>query len=348
MKTGKVKFVMVVLFSLVFIGSAVAGPKQAPNDWPKDMVFGGGPSPVTSHYLIAAYWTDLLRKEYGIRSTPITSGSEKNCLGVGTGKMNTGYAVGPTPVWAVKGERMFEKVGPQPIRAIAMTADLYINFFTLKKTGIDSISDLRGKKFSANYKGVTYLHMIAMEALNASGISENEVVVGLYGRAPEAWKNVASGLAHAGASTNPHGMAWIQEFFMTQDGQFIPLSDKEIKSITKRWDWTSPGIIPAGLYKGVEKDVPTVKLRMVIFVHKDAPDDLAYQLAKYMYHPDYRASFEKVHRVTKTEILLDRAVLDPVIPYHTGAIKFYKDMGKWTPKLDDWQKNYLKKLGQAK
>lgn len=348
MKKGMAKFGIVVLLTFVFVVSANAGPKNAPKDWPKDVVFGGGPSPVTSHYLIAAYWGDLLRKEYGVRCTPITSGSEKNSLGVGQGKMHAAYAVGPIPVWAVHGEKMFGKVGPQPIRAIAMTADLYINFFTLKRTGIKSMADLRGKNFSADYKGVTYLYMIAEEVLNAYGLKEKDVTIGVYGRAPEAWKNVASGLADAGASTNPHGMAYIREFFMTQDGQFIPLSEQAIERVTKKWDWVTPGIIPAGLYKNVNKDIPTVKLRMVIFVHRDAPDDFAYQLTKYMYHPDYRADFENVHRVTKTEILLDRAVHEPVIPYHPGAIKFYRDMGKWTPRLDDWQKSYLRKLGEKK
>ena len=85
-----------------------------------------------------------------------------------------------------------------------------------------------------------------------------------------------------------------------------------------------------------------------MLANKDLPDDFVYQLLKYSYDTEYRADFELVHVSIPKGVTLERAVMGPTIPYHAGAVKYYKDMGVWTSELDNWQKDMLKKLGEKK
>jgi TRAP-type uncharacterized transport system substrate-binding protein len=42
------------------------------------------------------------------------------------------------------------------------------------------------------------------------------------------------------------------------------------------------------------------------------------------------------------------AMLNPkmTVPYHDGAIRFYKEVGKWTPELEQAQKELLQTAGK--
>ncbi len=344
---GLTAFLVLLLAGTVAISGCVGKP-TGPEAWPKDVAYAGGPSPTASHYLISAYWSDLLRREYGIRGTPVTSTSEESMLGIGRGDYAAGLGAVVTAEQALKGKEAFTKVGPQPVRMMMATSDLHSHIFVLKGSGITSIADLKGKKFSADYKGVTYHLWMIEEMLAAYGLSTKDIIIGPYGRAPEALSNVKDRLADAGAIWAPYNMAWIKEFAETNDVVFLPRSEAAIKRGTDKWPWLLPSKLPAGMYKGIDKDVPTVKTRIGFYANKDFPDDFVYQMMKYSYHPDYRADFEKVHPTIPTEITLESSVSMPVIPFHAGAIKFYKDMGVWTDELDKFQKDILKELGEKR
>ena len=343
--------ILVTLFFCmgILVANVSGKAPSVPEGWPKDIVFGGGPSPATSHYLLVAYFGNLLRKEYGIRSTPVPDNSEKNCLSVSKGDRVVGQSVGPISQWALRGEKMFARVGPQKaLRGLAVTSDIQFAFVTLKKSGIKTVADFRGKKLAGDYKGASYMLMLIKELLPAYGLTEKDLIIGAYGRSPEAYNNVASGLADIGACIAPKGMPFAREFFMKHDGMYVPLSEGAMKRVTDRWDWVSPTVLPAGLYRGLTEEVPTLAMRLNFVTNRDLPDDFVYQLTKYMFHEKYRADFEKVHRTFRSAITLERAVSGYTIPYHAGAVKFYKESGVWNPTIDKWQKDQLRNIGEKR
>jgi TRAP transporter TAXI family solute receptor len=337
-----------LLISFVFIGFSQSYAAQAPTSWPKEIVFGGGPSPATVSYAITAYWSNLLQKEYGIRATPVTSTSEEDALGAGKMEMAAGQIVGPVPEQAIKGEGPFAKAGPQPIRLLLNFSDIAWYFVTLKGSGINSLGDLKGKKFSGDSKGAEYVTWVNLELLHAYGLSEKDVSIGAFARQNEACTNVQSRVADVGGFVGPIPVGFVREFATTQDVTFLPLSAQAIKRVTDKWTWVAPAKIPANTYRGQTEDVTTVKSWLGFVSHKDLPDDFVYQLLKYAYGPDYRADFEKISVVIGKQTTLKRAVANATIPFHAGAVKFYKEAGVWTQELEKWQTDQLKKLNATR
>ncbi len=318
------------------------------SDWPADISLGGGPSATSTHYLLMSYLSDKLRVDYGVRGTVITGGSEEDIRAVENGEQEVSYTVGPSPLWAVNGEESFAGEPHKNIRLLCMTGDLYWMFCTTDKN-IHSIADLAGKKFSGNYAGASYSYIAIQELLAYNGLTENDLSVGTYSRAPEAFDNLSSGAADACMALGPLNFSNATEFFSTySNARLFPLKDSEIKAVTDKYNWATKGIIPGGMYANQNEDVAALKTQMLIMVPEDLPDSLVYQLLSYLYSPGNRADFEAIHPVYSTEFTLDRAVENPITPYHEAAVQFYKDLGVWTDDLDKWQTNFLSKLGWEK
>jgi TRAP transporter TAXI family solute receptor len=344
MKHFTVTLGVLLAISVISANISQAATAQPPANWPKEVVFGGGPASNTVAYLMVAYWSNLLQKEYGIRSTPVTSTSEEDALGAGKMEMAAGQIVGPVPEQAIKGEEAFVKAGPQPIRLLFNYSDIAWYFVARKGSGIRSLGDLKGKKFSGDSKGATYVTWVNLELLRAYGLSEKDLSIGAYARQNEACTNVGSRVADAGGFVAPIPIAFVREFATTQDIVFLPLSDQAIKRVTDKWTWVAATKIPANTYRGQSEDVPTVKSWLGFVSHKDLPDDFVYQLMKYSFAPQYRSGFENTSVTAAKESTLQRAVRNATIPFHAGAAKFFRDTGVWTPELEKWQTDQLKKL----
>jgi hypothetical protein len=100
----------------------------------------------------------------------------------------------------------------------------------------------------------------------------------------------------------------LREKFLKENPAFIPLT------------------IPAGTYKGVDKDVPTVGMPAIWACTKDLPDDVVYQLVKAIYSSEGLAYIRKIHAAAQS-ITREDAGKGMPIPMHPGATKFYKEAG---------------------
>lgn len=83
-------------------------------------------------------------------------------------------------------------------------------------------------------------------------------------------------------------------------------------------------VVPAGTYKGVDKDVKTVSVQAMLATREDISTDVIYRITK--------AMFENLDILLATharakDIKLTSALEGMPIPLHPGAQKFYKEKG---------------------
>ena len=86
--------------------------------------------------------------------------------------------------------------------------------------------------------------------------------------------------------------------------------------------------IPKGTYGGMEADVPVAAATNLLAVHERMDESLAYQITKLLH--ERTADLVTVHQAAK-EITLKSAVMGSPVPFHPGALRYYKEKGVKVP-----------------
>lgn len=119
----------------------------------------------------------------------------------------------------------------------------------------------------------------------------------------------------------PHSS--IIEIGRSVDVQLLPVRDDVIKAVNKEWG-TDPYVIKAGTYDWVTEDVPTFALGAMIIINKDVPEQTAYNLAKALV--ENIDEIKGVH-VSMGALTPELMVAQNVVPFHPGALRYYREVG---------------------
>jgi hypothetical protein len=104
----------------------------------------------------------------------------------------------------------------------------------------------------------------------------------------------------------------------------VPVDGSQADALLKKYPFYSKDKVPAGIYKGVDKDVPTVAVLAILVAKAELEEDVVYKITKAMY--ENIKSIETAHAKGK-EVKLEKALLGMPIPIHPGAEKFFKEKG---------------------
>jgi len=88
------------------------------------------------------------------------------------------------------------------------------------------------------------------------------------------------------------------------------------------------GTIPKGVYKGVEEEVPVAALTNLLVAHERMEENLAYQITKLLL--ERTDDLIAVHKAA-TEITLKSAAVGSPVPFHPGALRYFKEKGVKVP-----------------
>jgi TRAP transporter TAXI family solute receptor len=121
-------------------------------------------------------------------------------------------------------------------------------------------------------------------------------------------------------------VASIAEFGASRDYRLLPLNDAARNAVIKQYPYYQPIDIPAGVYSKVTYDTPVVGTANGVMVNANIPEELAYQIVK--------ATFDNIERVrasypTLANFSLEKAAQGGLIPFHDGAIRFYRERQVW-------------------
>lgn len=86
------------------------------------------------------------------------------------------------------------------------------------------------------------------------------------------------------------------------------------------------------------EEVKVPALLAEIAVRADFPEDLAYLLIKTLMESEKELA--NVHSVGK-EWTISNTLRTPPAPFHSGAVKYFKEKGFWNPTLERYQEKLL-------
>jgi TRAP transporter TAXI family solute receptor len=106
--------------------------------------------------------------------------------------------------------------------------------------------------------------------------------------------------------------------------RIINIADDKSALIAKKYPFLSPFTIPANTYKGQASPVKTMAVNAVLIASTDVKDDVAYNIVKSLF--ENQSELAATHAKGK-ELNLKNASTGVSIPFHPGAVKYFKEKG---------------------
>lgn len=350
--------VSLTLLAVLIAGCSSAGPGPAAKDstkpeQPAKVTKPEQPAPSagsysfgtaglgSAQYVIAVGMSNLVSKKANIQTNvEPTGGADAVARGVGDKRIDIAISSSLSAGDAYYGRAPFERKmdmytlahGQSTLRQIIARVD----------SGIKTPADIRGKKILGKRRAVADLEKITNAVLNAYGVPRESVQNIETAEINEAIEALKLGTAHAGTLPGSLGSATFKDLGEATPIIFLDLSDK-MDVILK--DLNNPaffdGVIPAGAYKGVTKPVHTVSAGAAnLIARPDLPEDVAYQITKVVLGSPEEM---KVVHASAADWTVDATLQGFATPLHPGAIKYFKEIGKWTDATEKRQQELLKR-----
>lgn len=266
---------------------------------------------------------DVLSKKMKIAaSSQQTTASVDNMKFIGQGKADLAFTLADTAFDATKGNPPFaEKVDAQ---ALAVMYGNYTHIVVKDGSGINTINDLKGKRVSVGAAG-SGTETIANRVLEAFGLDASKDIL----RERLAAADSANGLRDnkLDAFFFSGGLPTAAILELSNSVKIKLLSDNDgIKKISDKY---GPFYVPVKIPAGVYKDVPETTVSGVWnLLVVNSKFDAAFAKAILTTMFDNKSDLETIHAEAKN-LKLETATTGSPIPFHPGAIDFYKSKGVW-------------------
>ncbi len=223
---------------------------------------------------------------------------------------------------------------PQQIRSVVTLAPNVAMFLTKRDSGIKSIADFKGKRIVVGPEGAGF-EMFVTLILKEHGIELSDISAlnAEQGKAVDLLGDGAIDAAFLGGAVPTPS---VQQACSNMDILLIPFDEAARQRLIEKYPFFQAATIPATqerdgksepTYRGMTEDFQGLDVgRMHLITHEQVDEDLVYRLTKTLW--ENRAVFVERHPVGKT-VNEKNAAKPNGVPFHPGAIRFYKEIGIW-------------------
>lgn len=246
-------------------------------------------------------------------------------------------------IQALMGNLQFADEGKAPVRLIGQGQTTLRTIVVRADAGIKEVPDLKGNPFAGKRPSEVTIERFGNAVLNAYGINPGEVKFVETADVAQCTQAIQQGSVKAAIIPGGVPAASIMNLAQALDVILISIDDPDkqaaiLNEMGPAFKWET---IPAGTYKGQEDPVTTISESVVFITREDVPEEAVYQITKAIY--DNYDTLKLVHNVAK-EWTVENALKDPGIPFHPGAIKYFKETGAWDADMEQIQQDLLAKI----
>lgn len=219
---------------------------------------------------------------------------------------------------------------------------LVISTLTQRDSGITELSQVKGKRYIL-YSGGRAFTQLGLGFLANVGLTKKDVNVFMVPGPVAGVKALIEGRADV-AGTAALVMGVVAELEAGRGARFLAVdpSPEAVKRFHTEFPVGRPYLVkPGPKVRGVTEPTWFWAYDWYILVNKNLPDDVVYELAKTYYNHDNE--LWPIHPALKGTKKQTFVVDDASLPYHPGAIKFYREAGAWTADSDKMQAELVAK-----
>ena len=275
---------------------------------------GGGLSAILSKYVP------------GVEATAeVTGGSVANLQLIGNGKSEIGFTMADVAWDAYNGLSKFKdkKVG---VRALAVFYPNRMQVVTVAGTGIEKVSDFKGRRVATGSPG-SGTEVMTMRMIEAFGLDPDKDVNRERLSLAESVSALKDGKVDALTWVGGVPTPGLTDLAATP-GKTIKLIDHgdAAEGMRKKYGplYVKNRIL-ANAYPGEARETTNVDVWNLLVVPESAGEDLIYQITKTLF--EKKDELVRVHKDAAFLSLDNQMTGGSPIPFHPGALKYYKERG---------------------
>jgi hypothetical protein len=304
----------------------------------QDAIRIGTSSIGADYYILAVAIGELLAKYEAINATvePI-GGSHANIFGLAADKVEFAIVNASAAYDGFHGAEPFEE--PQPLRLIAQGHTTYRFIVVRRNENIATPAELRGKTIIAQRRAMPEIEEVGNALLNISQLQSSDVrFVGTVDtvQVEEALRaGTVAGAVMPGSIDQPA----LQGLFRDGIVDFLYLDDASVTAMMAELPAIFlKDVIPAESFAGQTRDLVALGLNVYFVSDESMPEDIVYRTIKTIHenYGEFTTYFSSAAAWT-----VENALREPRIPYHPGAIRYYREIGAWTDEMESLHNSLL-------
>ncbi|MFC3024986.1 TAXI family TRAP transporter solute-binding subunit [Vibrio zhugei] len=266
------------------------------------------------------------RKNHDIRcSVESTGGSIYNVNTIRAGELDFGIVQSDWQYHGYNGTSQFKQQGPyKKLRAMFSLHTEPFNIIARADSGINNVKDLAGKRVNIGNPGSGDRATMQV-VMNAFGWTKDSFTLASELKGSERSQALCDNKIDAFIYMVGHPNGSIKEATTSCDAKLVPATGPQIDKIVKDHPYYTYTNVPAGMYRGTDKDVKSFGVAATMVTSTDVSDDVAYNVAKAVF--ENFSTFKRLHPAF-AHLKKEDMVTDGIsIPLHPGAVKYYKEVG---------------------
>jgi uncharacterized protein len=252
-----------------------------------------------------------------------SGGSNENLSAVDASPMTIGTAFMASAYEAVSGTGFAAGRKHENVRALFPMYETSFQVAALRKSGLHSLADLDGKKVGVGpargpaegfFRAAADVAHIKPVIVNGDPAALSRQV--LNGEIDALWQGAVVPIPS------------LVEVANQADAIVFGLSDAEVAAVLAKLPALSATTIPTGAYRGQMAEIKSFSAWNFVVANKNLPDEVAYAITKAVLSaPDPKSQIYPTAAGTRAA----DAANNRILPFHPGAMRFYREAGVTLP-----------------
>jgi TRAP transporter TAXI family solute receptor len=258
----------------------------------------------------------------------VTAASIDNLKFVQQGTSDLAFTMSDAAQDAVLARDEFKDFGPIKLQTLAVLYSSYTHLVTLAESGISDVAQLKGRTVSMGAAG-SGTATLGYRILEAAGLNTKQDIRPQSLGVAQSVDALKDGKIDAFFWNGGLPTASVLDLVNTPRirARFIA-TDATLPQLEKAYgsNLYYRAIIPKGMYQQ-DTDVPVVGVAVLLVVSETMPEDLAHDITRVLF--EKQPELATIHPQAKV-LSLETATTGSPIPFHPGAIRYYRDQHAWT------------------